>query len=130
MAEQTVSAEKTSSGKQVKHPPVNPKSAMYHSLAVPGWGQLTNGRKFKAALFFTAELVCIGGYIYENHQAKQPGISEFDRNAYRTDRNTFVMYYIIAKILGITDAYVDAQLADFDVGDITPKELKKKEPEE
>ena len=104
---------------------INPRKAMYQSLFLPGWGQFSNGKKWKAALFCAAELVCIGGYIYENHQSKQGGLTEQERNSYRTDRNTFVMYFIISKILDITDAYVDAQLAGFDVKDITPKELQK-----
>lgn len=96
---------------------------MLHSLFIPGWGQLNNGSRKKAALFFAVELFCIGGYIYENHQAKQANLTKFERTAYQTDRNTFVIYWIAAKILGITDAYVDAQLDDFNVRDITPEEL-------
>ena len=111
--------------------PVKPKTAMLHSLIIPGWGQLNNGSRKKAAFFFAAEAFCIGGYIYENHQAKQSGLTSFQREAYKTDRNSFVLYWLVAKILGITEAYVDAQLSDFNVRDITPEELKKTElPEE
>lgn len=109
---------------------IKPKTAMLHSLILPGWGQLNNGSRKKAAFFFAAEAFCIGGYIYENHQSKQSGLSSFEREAYKTDRNSFVMYWLVAKILGITEAYVDAQLSDFDVKDITPEELKKPEKPE
>lgn len=111
------------------YPLVKPKTAMLHSLCIPGWGQLNNGSRKKAAFFFAAELFCIGGYFYQRHLVKQSGLTVFEREAYKTDRNTFVMYWIVAKILGITDAYVDAQLADFNITDITPEELKKPDAE-
>ena len=105
---------------------VNSGKAMLHSLLIPGWGQLDNGRRKKAAFFFAAEMFFIGGYIYENSLARKSGLSARERDAYRTDRNNFVIYWFLTKILDITDAYVDAQLADFNVRDITPDELKKK----
>ena len=108
------------------HPAVNPKRAMLHSLIVPGWGQFDNGSRKKAALFFAAEMFFVGGYVYESYLAKKSDITPYVRDAYRTDRNTFVIYWFIAKVLDITDAYVDAQLAGFNVQDITPGELKPK----
>jgi len=48
------------------------------------------------------------------------------RDLYRTDRNSYIIYLLVGKILCMTDAYVDAQLADFNVRDITPEELKRK----
>ena len=107
------------------YPLIKPKTAMLHSLCIPGWDQLDNGSRKKTALFFAAELFCIGGYFYQRHLVKQSGLTQFQREVYKTDRNTFVLYWIVAKILGITDAYVDAQLADFNITDITPEELKK-----
>lgn len=105
--------------------PVTPSAAMLHSLAIPGWGQYKNGRRWKAALFFTAETVCIGGFLYLSHRIRTDGdLSDWDRDLLRTDRNTYVIYWFAAKLLGIVDAYVDAQLADFDVEDITPPELR------
>ncbi|MFC1608136.1 DUF5683 domain-containing protein [Candidatus Latescibacterota bacterium] len=105
---------------------IAPKKAMMHSLMLPGWGQLDNGRKKKAALFVAAELFFIGGYIYENRLARKNGIDKFARNAHRTNRNSYFIYWFLAKIFGMTDAYVDAQFADFNVRDITPEELKDK----
>ena len=97
---------------------------MYRSLFVPGWGQLGNGRKLKAALFFVAEAVLIGGYVYKNRELDKGGYSAWDKEVIRTDRNTYLMYFILSKFLGMVDAYVDAQLADFNVRDVTPEELK------
>jgi len=105
---------------------VKPSTAMYHSLFVPGWGQLNNNRKMKAALFFCAETVLLGGYLYKNHVLRSGDHSAWDKEVIRTDRNTYLMYWIISKFLGMTDAYVDAQLIDFNVRDVTPEELKGK----
>lgn len=104
-------------------PRVNPSTAMYHSLAFPGWGQMNNGKKKKAALFFVAEVTCITGYIYMSDRVRHDDVTDWERANLRTDRNTFVMYWLGAKVLGLVDAYVDAHLADFDVEDITPKAL-------
>ncbi len=106
---------------------VDPKKAMLHSLAFPGWGQWDNGSKKKAALFFVAEAVCVGGYIYMNHQVRHGDYEDWERENMRTDRNSFLIYFLAAKVLGMVDAYVDAHLTGFDVSDITPPELEKPE---
>lgn len=103
---------------------VNPKTAMWHSLALPGWGQFDNGRKGKAALMIAAELVCIGGIAYESHRLSSKDISDFEREVITTDRNTFIIYWMLAKVVGMMDAYVDAHLADYDISDIAPQELR------
>jgi len=107
--------------------PVPPSKALLHSLVVPGWGQMDNGKKLKAALFFAAEAVCIGGYIYMNHRVENDDVSDWERENLRTDRNTFLIYWMASKLFGIMDAYVDAQLAGFDISDITPEEIRRRE---
>ena len=106
-------------------PSIEPSKAMLHSLAVPGWGQIDNGRRWKAALFFVAEAVCIGGYAYMNYRVKHDDVSDWERDNLRTDRNTFIIYWMGSKLFGLVDAYVDAHLVDFDVSDITPDDLRK-----
>jgi len=106
------------------YPSVKPSTAMYHSLAFPGWGQIDNGKKKKAAFFFIAEMVCIGGYLYMNHELKHGDYTPFQQDNIRTDRNSFILYWMISKIFGILDAYVDAQLVNYDVESITPDDLK------
>ena len=109
-------------------PAIKPSTAMYHSLCIPGWGQINNGKKKKAVLFFAAELSFIGGYLYNNYRIRHYPMSDWERDNLRTDRNTFIIYWMVAKVLGIVDAYVDAHLANFDVEDITPQKLQKPEP--
>lgn len=99
---------------------------MYHSLMIPGWGQIDNGKKKKAALFMAAEVICIGGYLLERHRIKNDPLTEWEKDVHRTDRNTFIIYWFVSKVLGIVDAYVDAHLASFNVNDITPEELRNK----
>ena len=116
-------------GMDAARTPIKPKKAMLHSLLIPGWGQLDNGSRKKAALLFVAEIFIIGGYLYENSLVNKGSLSEFERENHRTNRNTYVIYWFVSKIIGITDAYVDAQLADFDVDDIRPVELEEGEEE-
>ena len=116
-------------GLDASRPPIKPKKAMLHSLLIPGWGQLDNGSRKKAALLFVAEIFIIGGYLYENSLVNKGSLSEFERENHRTNRNSYVIYWFVSKIIGITDAYVDAQLADFDVDDIRPVELEEGEEE-
>ena len=100
---------------------ISPAGALYHSLAIPGWGQLLNGKKNKALLFAAAETVCVGGFIYKNVRSRNATGPE--RDALRTDQNTFIIYFLLAKVLDIMDAYVDAQFRDYDVQNITPEAL-------
>ncbi|HDY90495.1 MAG TPA: hypothetical protein ENH82_20555, partial [bacterium] len=88
---------------------IKPKTAMYHSLLFPGWGQINNGKKKKAALFLIAEMVCIGGYIYKNYEIRHNDYSEWEKDILRTDKNTFLLYWLLSKFFGMVDAYVDAQ---------------------
>ena len=110
-----------------KTPNVDPSKAMYHSLLLPGWGQLENGKKKKAALIIAAEVICIGGYLYQSYRIKNENFTDWEMSNMRTDRNSFIIYFMVAKLYGMVDAYVDAHLAGFNVKDITPEELKNKE---
>ena len=102
---------------------VEPSTAMYHSLALAGWGQRDNGKKYKALMFIAAEAVCIGGFAYFQYKLGDENLNSLDKELYRTDRNSFILYWMIAKIYGLMDAYVDAHLASYDVEDITPEKL-------
>ena len=100
---------------------------MYHSLALSGWGQFDNGKKRKAYLFIAGELFCLGGVVYEQILLGESGRTEYDQDIIRSNRNTFVIYWLGAKLFGMVDAYVDAQLRNFDIRDVTPKGMKETE---
>lgn len=102
---------------------VAPGTAMYHSMIVPGWGQLDNGRRLKALLFFATEAALIGGVIYEQGILNGGGLTKYERSVTRSDRNTFIIYWFGARVAGLVDAYVDAQLRGFSTADIIPAGL-------
>ena len=102
---------------------ISPKKTMLTSLMIPGGGQLANGSRKKAFLFIAAELVCLGGVIYETHLLGGKNLSSFDKELIRTDRNTFIIVWLGAKLFGMVDAYVDAQLKHFTVSDVTPPDM-------
>ena len=115
------------SGRVARTDRLKPSSIMYHSFWLPGWGQLDNGRKKKAALFIAAEVFFIGGYLFEQHSLNVSNGTEFERDQIRTERNSYIIYWLGAKLFGMVDAYVDAQLRNYDVEDVTPAGLKKAE---
>ncbi len=105
--------------------PVKPSTAMYHSLALAGWGQFDNGKKYKALMFIAAEAFCIGGFAYLQYKIGDDDLSAIDKDMHRTNRNSYILYWMAAKVFGLMDAYVDAHLAAYDVTDITPEELER-----
>jgi hypothetical protein len=106
---------------------VSPSTSMYHSLALAGWGQRDNGKSKKSLLFIAGELFCVGGFIYEQILLDREGQTEYDKDVIRSNRNTFVIYWLCAKLFGMVDAYVDGQMKDFDVKDITPPQTSETE---
>jgi hypothetical protein len=106
---------------------INPKKAMVKSLLIPGGGQFANGSRIKGFLFVAAELVCLGGVIYETHLLGGKNLSPFDKELIKTDRNTFIIVWFGAKVFGMVDAYVDAQLKHFTVSDVNPPGMENSE---
>lgn len=94
-------------------PKKNPNAAVLRSLLVPGWGQYYNGKKWKAALVCAAELGEIGTAIYWHRESKRVHDDRYQL-IYEDYRNTAYWFLAGTIILSMLDAYVDAQLADFD----------------
>jgi hypothetical protein len=100
---------------------------MVRSVAVPGWGQWTNGRHVKAVLVAAGE-----GYLLwravdygrqeqakwrEARAATDPGEQEKLDQRHRalgSHRRDFTWWSVFAGLLSMGDAYVDAQLGNFD----------------
>ncbi|MBC8181230.1 hypothetical protein H8E88_08900 [candidate division KSB1 bacterium] len=91
----------------------NPTGAMIRSLVFPGLGQWYNNKKFKALIVFCAETGLLANAIYLNQQLVK-STEDWERNFYIENRNISVWWLIGVTLLSLTDAYVDAHLADFD----------------
>ncbi len=104
----------------------SPTGAALRSLALPGWGQAYNRKSLKALLAMGTESGLIYS-IYRYHKLQKGyrlrGEIEI-ANLYREDRNRLSWYLAGTIILTILDAYVDAQLYDFDVSDEKPTDIK------
>ncbi len=92
----------------------SPRGAMIRSILFPGWGQYYNGKKLKAAFVFAVETGIISATVYWNGRAKRAQDAEH-RSLYLEYRNRGIWYLGLAILLSVGDAYVDAQLAGFDV---------------
>jgi len=91
----------------------SPTGAMVRSILIPGWGQFYNGKYFKAAAVFAIETGIVASAIYLNRLAEDSKTDE-NRAYYLDQRNLRYWWLLLAKLLSMLDAYVDAHLADFD----------------
>jgi hypothetical protein len=111
----------------------NPWKAVLYSALLPGLGQLYNESYWKIPI-----VVGIGGYlgyvIVTNHSdyldyrdlyaaSQTPENPDGDsrlkefREFYRNQRDQFLLYFTFFYVITAVDAYVDANLFDFDVSD-------------
>ena len=84
-------------------------------MVLPGWGQWTNGQRFKSVLVFGAELALAGNAAYQNHLALRSTTLD-EREFYRNNRSQSIWWFAAVYFLNLADAYVDAQLWHFDAG--------------
>lgn len=111
----------------------NPWKAVAYSAILPGAGQFYNESYWKIPVigilggYFVYELIRNNNkYLdyktqYENSQTQQnpsgdPQLQTL-REFYRDQRDNFIIYSAILYVTNLIDAYVDAQLYDFDVSD-------------
>lgn len=110
---------------------ISPGGALLRSAFVPGWGQLYNKKYIKSGLFALGEGWLAYG-IYDNwkkadrHEKNfksaidnpEYQASEFSKYETTRDRRNLKIWIIAATVFySMFDAYVDAQLADFDQSD-------------
>jgi hypothetical protein len=99
---------------------------MMRSLAVPAWGQATNGQSIKALIVAAGEgylLYHLFTHERERRDAKDKITGDPDRAAHwesraeyhRERRNDFTWWSAFAIALSMGDAYVDAHLRYVDV---------------
>ena len=137
------SLKKKSSDKTVFKMKKSPWKAVAYSAILPGAGQFYNKSYWKIPV-----IAGLGGYFvyewvknnneyldyktqYQNSQTeKNPAGNpqlQYLREFYRDQRDNFIIYSLILYVVNLIDAYVDAQLYDFDVSDSIKLGLLKKD---
>lgn len=106
----------------------SPWGAVLRSAIIPGWGQFYNKSYLKIPVIWGLGIWF--GYqwkqnndqfIYYRNKYIQTGY-EYDRlnrTFYRDQRDLFTIYMVITYLANLVDAYVDANLFDFDVSENT-----------
>lgn len=94
----------------------SPSGAALRSLVIPGWGQYYNGQKIKAGVVMAGEVGLLSTALYWNSRAgaAQRRGDQANRLLYEDWRNGCYWGLAALIVYSMLDAYVDAQLADFD----------------
>jgi hypothetical protein len=93
----------------------SPRAAVLRSAVLPGWGQWTNGQKIKSVLVMGGGLGLIGNAYVQNRLALRAGSAD-EREFYRNNRSQSIWWFAGLYLLNLADAYVDAELWNFDAG--------------
>ncbi len=110
----------------------SPTAAVWRSLALPGWGQYYVGSYWKAPIFLAGWGTVIF-FIYDMNSKYQTAADEYNsytgtdtyqkdllyrtREYYRDYRDLNALYLVGIYIISAVDAYVGANLYDFNVDD-------------
>lgn len=94
----------------------SPSGAALRSLVIPGWGQYYNGQKIKAGLALAGEVGLLSTALYWNSRAgaAQRRGDQANQLLYEDWRNGCYWGLAALIVYSMLDAYVDAQLLDFD----------------
>jgi hypothetical protein len=113
----------------------SPGTAVLLSAILPGAGQVYTGRYWKVPIvlgfcgYFAYEVIKLndsyksaqGKYTESVNKGENNGQGSaqlvYERDFYRDERDRFGFYFLLTYLLNIVDAYVDASLFGFDVGD-------------
>jgi hypothetical protein len=113
----------------------SPGTAVLLSAILPGAGQVYTGRYWKVPIvlgfsgYFIYEVLKLndsyksaqGGYTQSVANGENNGQGnaqlQYERDFYRDERDRFGFYFLLTYLLNMVDAYVDASLFGFDVGD-------------
>lgn len=91
---------------------LEPRAALIRSAILPGWGQLYNGKHYKALLFAGA-----GATLFSMAAAEQRALGDARSPQEHEDRvarrNSRILFFALSTTLASIDAYVDAHLARF-----------------
>ncbi len=94
----------------------SPSGAALRSLVIPGWGQYYNGKKVKAALAFAGEAGLLGFARHWNSKMNDAERANRPTSKLQYEDWRNGCYWGLAALIvySMLDAYVDAQLSDFD----------------
>ena len=104
----------------------SPWGAVLRSAVIPGWGQFYNESYLKIPVIWglgiwfgyewqqNNDLYVIYRNRYKNSEDERDLI---ERNFYRDQRDLFTIYMVLVYFANLVDAYVDANLFDFDVSE-------------
>lgn len=90
---------------------LSPRAALLRSALLPGWGQLYNGKPYKAAFFAAVSAGFLGVAVAEQI-ALNDAQSPFESEERAARRNTRILFFALSVTFAALDAYVDAHLAD------------------
>ncbi len=102
----------------------SPLGAVLRSAVIPGWGQIYNHSYLKAPVIWGIAGWLVYGWIQNNNNYKvfrdaylknQNLTLKTNRDFYRDQRDLFAIYLGLTYVLNLVDAYVDAELFDFNV---------------
>ena len=88
----------------------SPRGALLRSLALPGWGQLANGERLKAAAIALSEIGLTTAVVIQNRRVGDA--SGERKEKLRRNRNTLFFWLVGAIVYSAIDAYVDAHFRD------------------
>ena len=88
------------------------RNALLRSLAIPGWGQLTNKRPIKGLGFATLSTSLLL-YAVDGQASLSKAQSATEHEDLTADRNTRILFFVLSNTLAAVDAYVDAHLTGF-----------------
>jgi len=113
--------------------PRSTTTAILLSAVLPGAGQAYNGSYWKVPIVFGLGVYFVAEFLDNNRKYKDyhdrytasqtPEDPKGDgyllrlRDFYGSNRDTYAWYFVILYVLNLVDAYVDASLAGFDVGE-------------
>jgi hypothetical protein len=104
-------------------PRPSPAQALVASAAYPGLGQLLTGSEKKAAVIGAVEGFLVARLVLEDrwtrnalrlHKGTGEGRYYDEYSKHFDTRQTLVWWVVVAALYGLGDAYVDAELRDFD----------------
>jgi len=99
----------------VKRASKSPSTAVRRSL-IPGGGQFYNGQIIKGLIVIAGQVTLIGLAIHYDQKSKDFLSGSAEKERFVDDRNLTFWLMGGLTLLSMVDAYIDAQLYDFDTG--------------